>query len=184
MSSTHSRNVSASATDRRSVNLGGTGSRYMSTRTSDYEKPHVRDSGSPVPSDVYGNGSSTGGLSQKLRRDVNEKEYRSDRTVVTTKERIVTTKSPAKASVEAGTRGDVASNRRVAEDIHSRRKQENTAQREGGCWHLQEYTNTPYSTMANLSIPFVTLIRPSRQPDLKGSLISSASHRSSTNATL
>ena len=104
MASSHSRN--ASATDRRSVNNSGAVSRAASIRAREYDKPFVRDDGSPMPSENQQNGTGADRAFEKLSRRTSDTERRTERVYTTTKERVVRKGNPVKEFASAGNRGE------------------------------------------------------------------------------
>src|SRR5258708_2182077 len=103
MASTHQR--SASTVDRRSATLGGVPSRVSSTRARDYERPSVRDNGSPVLSDSIPKGDDDENDMPKFENHIRETQKKRERTTITTTERIVR-RSPVKESANAGNRAE------------------------------------------------------------------------------
>jgi hypothetical protein len=102
MASSHSRN--ASTADRRSVNVAGIASRAAPVRAREYEKPFVRDDGSPVLSENSANTGHADRAFDKSTRQTSDFERRTERTFTTTKEKTIRTRSPVKESASAGNR--------------------------------------------------------------------------------
>lgn len=101
MASTHSRTASA-AENRRSANIGGPRTRVPSLRAGDGEKNSSRDSAlsfsmESVPDEK---------VNQRKTKEVNTSERRVERNTITTKERIVKTRSPVKKDDGAEFRGE------------------------------------------------------------------------------
>ena len=124
MASFHTR--AASTSDRRNVNAGGAPSRAASLRVREYEKPFVRDDGSPVPSENLSNGNGADTLFEKPSRQTSDWERRIERTTTTTKEKTIRTRSPVKESSSAGNRGEPDRARRSVQSPVAKKKQEDT----------------------------------------------------------
>ena len=104
MATSHSRNTSAA--DRRSMNAGGV-PRAAPSRAKEYEKPYVRDDGSPVVSETYTNGFNNDGAHERPTKNPSSQDYekRVERTTTTTRDKVIRTRSPVKESASAGNRG-------------------------------------------------------------------------------
>lgn len=129
MASSHTR--AASNADRRSVNAAAQPSRAASLRARDYEKPFVRDDGSPVPPEPQGNDFATERAFDKTRRQTNDFERKIERTFTTTKEKVIRTRSPVKESVSAGNRGEPDRTRRAVQSPVIRKKEKETEEGKG-----------------------------------------------------
>lgn len=98
MSSSHYR--SASATERRSATANGMHTRTGSTRMRDYERPSVRENGSPVLLDAFENVSDVASVARKFQLH----ERRRERTTTTTTESQYTRHSPVRDNLRAVSR--------------------------------------------------------------------------------
>ena len=88
------------------MNAGGV-PKPASLRAREYEKPYVRDDGSPVVSETYANGLSSDGAHERPAKNISSQDYekRVERTTKTTRDRVIRTRSPVKESASAGNRG-------------------------------------------------------------------------------
>lgn len=120
MASSHSRN--ASTADRRNINAAGLASRAASVRARDYEKPHVRDDGSPIMSENSADPTDMERMIDKQRRQASDFERRTERTFTTTKEKTIRTRSPVKESASAGNRREQDRVRRIVQSPIEKKK--------------------------------------------------------------
>lgn len=105
MASTHSRTASAAET-RRSANVGGPRTRVPSLRVGEGEKNKLRDS----PSSYGMENGSDEKVSKRKSKEVSASERRVEKNTITTRERIVKTRSPIKENDSLKSRGDKLSN--------------------------------------------------------------------------
>ncbi|RMD40804.1 hypothetical protein DV735_g4332, partial [Chaetothyriales sp. CBS 134920] len=96
MSSHHFR--SASAIERKTSHANPGHARVNSARSSDYKRPFVQESGSPVSSGS-GNGFDRGTTSRRHDRGFHSEEKRRETTTVTTAERFISQRHPSKQTV-------------------------------------------------------------------------------------
>lgn len=99
MTSLHYR--SGSATDRRSSHLPNGPSRVNSTRARDYERPSVRDNGSPSVTDAYTEQSESAHKHSKSEPRSSGVERRKEKITVTTTDTVYTRRSPKKEASNA-----------------------------------------------------------------------------------
>lgn len=126
MASSHSR--SASTADRRSINAGGITSRAAPTRAREYEKPFVRDDGSPILSETSASAVGVERAFEKSNRQTSDFERRTERTFTTTKEKAIRTRSPVKESASTGNRREPERARRSVQSPIEKRKEKEAEQ--------------------------------------------------------
>jgi hypothetical protein len=126
MASSHSRN--ASTADRRSINAAGITSRAAPIRAREYEKPFVRDDGSPILSETSTCGVGVERAFEKSNRQTSDFERRTERTFTTTKEKAIRTRSPVKESAGTGNRREPERARRSAQSPVEKRKEKEVEQ--------------------------------------------------------
>jgi|HubBroStandDraft_5_1064220.scaffolds.fasta_scaffold702525_1 hypothetical protein len=126
MASSHSRN--ASTADRRSINAAGITSRAAPIRPREYEKPFVRDDGSPILSENSTSGAGVERAFEKSNRQTSDFERRTERTFTTTKEKAIRTRSPVKESAGASNRREPERARISAQSPIEKRKEKEVEQ--------------------------------------------------------
>jgi hypothetical protein len=127
MASSFSRTGSTS--NRRSANINGTRSRVSTSRASEYEEPKVQH-GDLSPKDYESSlhERQSERRSNRLSRDLNTTEWRTEKKNVVTREKILK-RSPVKESAGAGNRGENDRQRRLVEGPTSRRKEKESEER-------------------------------------------------------
>src|SRR4051794_10011001 len=126
MASSHSRN--ASTADRRSINAAGITSRAAPTRAREYEKPFVRDDGSPILSETSASGMGVEKAFEKSNRQTSDFEQRTERTFTTTKEKTIRTRSPVKEWAGTSNKREPERARRNVQSPIEKRKEKEVEQ--------------------------------------------------------